>query len=102
MYSADTKHPYPYTLYFAPRLERVSDDDISKCEDFVDIMKVLYTSTLAVSSDKNATAGQILPILDKLRAKFEVTDEDSAFRRAIKEKVWGDLSCHYTVCKSFT
>ncbi|XP_034045937.1 zinc finger BED domain-containing protein 4-like isoform X2 [Thalassophryne amazonica] len=78
------------------RLERVSDDDISKCEDFVDTMKVLYTSTLAVSSDKNATAGQILPILDKLRAKFEVTDEDSAFRRAIKEKVWGDLSCRYT------
>ncbi|XP_049416194.1 E3 SUMO-protein ligase ZBED1-like [Epinephelus fuscoguttatus] len=78
------------------RLERVSDDDISKCEDFVDTMRVLYTSTIAVSSDKSATAGQILPILDKLKAKFEVKDDDSPFKRAIKEKVWADLSHRYT------
>ncbi|XP_070407376.1 E3 SUMO-protein ligase ZBED1-like [Nothobranchius furzeri] len=78
------------------RLLRVSDDDMSKCEDFVDTMRVLYTSTLAVSADRSATAGQILPILDKLRAKFEVNDEDSAFKKAIKEKVWADLSHRYT------
>uniref|UniRef100_A0A1A7Z5Q1 BED-type domain-containing protein n=1 Tax=Iconisemion striatum TaxID=60296 RepID=A0A1A7Z5Q1_9TELE len=78
------------------RLLRVSDDDMSKCEDFVDTMRVLYTSTLAVSADRSATAGQILPILDKLRAKFEVKDEDSAFKKAIKEKVWADLSHRYT------
>ena len=77
---------------------RVSDDDISRCEDFVDTMRVLYTSTLVVSSDKSATAGQILPILDKLRAKFEVQDDDSPFKRAIKEKGWEDLSPRYTVC----
>uniref|UniRef100_A0A1A8LCJ7 Uncharacterized protein n=1 Tax=Nothobranchius pienaari TaxID=704102 RepID=A0A1A8LCJ7_9TELE len=78
------------------RLLRVSDDDMSKCEDFVDTMRVLYTSTLAVSADRSATAGQILPILDKLRAKFEVKDEDSAFKKATKEKVWADLSHRYT------
>ncbi|KAF7212462.1 E3 SUMO-protein ligase ZBED1 [Nothobranchius furzeri] len=78
------------------RLLRVYDDDMSKCEDFVDTMRVLYTSTLAVSAERSATVGQILPILDKLRAKFEVKDEDSAFKKAIKEKVWADLSHRYT------
>ncbi|XP_059183296.1 uncharacterized protein LOC131962324 [Centropristis striata] len=80
-----------------PRIKKAMDRD-SKCEDFVDTMKVLYTSTIAVSSDKSATAGQILPILDKLKTKFEVKDDDSAFKRAIKEKVWADLSHPYSVC----
>lgn len=97
--SADIKHSISCcSLDFIPRLERVSADDISKCEDFVDTMRVLYTSTIAVSSDKNATAGQILPILDKLKTKFEVKDDDSAFKRGIKEKVWADLSRRYSVC----
>ncbi len=85
-------------MYFLPRLERVSDDDISKCEDFVDTMRVPNTSTIVVSSNKSATAGQILPILDKLEAKFEVKDDDSPFKREVKEKVWADLSRRYTVC----
>lgn len=88
------------TSDFLLRLERVSDDDIRKCEDFIDTMRVLYKSTLCVSSDKSATAGQILPILDKLKEKFKVEEDDSAFKRAIKEKVWGDLSPRYTVCSS--
>lgn len=72
-----------------------------KCEDFIDTMRVLYNSTLCVLSDKSATAGQILPILDKLKKRFKVEEDDSAFKRAIKEKVWTDLSPRYTVCISF-
>lgn len=52
---------------------RVSTDDLKKCEDFIDTMRVLYKSTLCVSADKSATAGQVLPILEKLKQKFKVS-----------------------------
>lgn len=72
-----------------------------KCKDFIDTIMVLYNSMLCVSSDKSATAGQILPILDKLKKKFKVEENDSAFKRAIKGKVWTDISPPFTVCISF-
>ena len=59
-------------ILFLPRLERVTSDDLQRCEEFIDTMRVLYNSTLAVSAEKSATAGQILPILEKLKLKFEV------------------------------
>lgn len=40
-----------------------------------------------MSSDKSATAGQIIPILEKLKEKLKVEKDDSSFKRAIKEKV---------------
>ncbi|KAF4109025.1 hypothetical protein G5714_010098 [Onychostoma macrolepis] len=49
----------------------------------------------------SATAGQILPILDKLKKKFKVEEDDSAFKRAIKEKVWTDLSPRYTYERNY-
>ncbi|KAK7883965.1 hypothetical protein WMY93_027088 [Mugilogobius chulae] len=45
------------------RLERMSDEDFKKAEDFVKVMKILYTSTICVSSERSPTIGQILPIL---------------------------------------
>ncbi|KAL1020683.1 hypothetical protein UPYG_G00003300, partial [Umbra pygmaea] len=62
-------------------------------------MRVFYQSTLCVSSDKSATADQILPILERLKVKLKVED-DFSFKRAIKEKVWTDLSSRYTVCRN--
>ncbi|KAG7274572.1 hypothetical protein CRUP_022085 [Coryphaenoides rupestris] len=59
-------------------------------------MQMLYTSTLAVSSEKNPTVGQILPILGKLKDNFEAAeDSDTVFIRTIKEKIWGDISIRY-------
>jgi len=72
---------------FCPRLERLTDDNFQKAEDFVKIMKLLYTSILCVSSEKSPTCGQILLILTKLEAHFTVT----VYNSALKEKVWGDL-----------
>ncbi|XP_051513957.1 zinc finger BED domain-containing protein 4-like [Myxocyprinus asiaticus] len=77
------------------KLERLTDDDFQKAEDFVKIMKLLYTSTLCVSSEKSPTCGQILPILTKLKAHFTVAEEDTLFTSALKEKVWGDLEKQY-------
>ncbi|XP_016335235.1 uncharacterized protein LOC107683676 [Sinocyclocheilus anshuiensis] len=72
------------------KLERLTDDDFQKVEDFVKIMKLLYTSTLCVSSEKSPTCGQILPILTKLEEHFTVAEQDTVFINALKEKVWGD------------
>ncbi|XP_048008981.1 uncharacterized protein LOC125243378 isoform X3 [Megalobrama amblycephala] len=58
-------------------------------------MKVLYTSTLCVSSDKYPTCSQIIPILTKLEAHYSTSDDDNVFVAAIKEKVWGDLNKRY-------
>lgn len=79
------------------RLERLTDSDFAKAEEFVKCMNIMYTSTLCVSSEKSPTCGQILPILAKLEAHFKVTDEDSLFVSAVKEKVWGDLEKRYQV-----
>lgn len=58
-------------------------------------MRVMYTSTVSVSSEKSATSGQILPILQKLEDHFTVKEEDTMFVSNLKEKVWGNLSGRY-------
>ncbi|XP_034035123.1 zinc finger BED domain-containing protein 4-like [Thalassophryne amazonica] len=79
------------------RLERLTDSDFEKAEEFMKCMKVLYTSTLCVSSDKSPTCSQIIPIRTKLEARYLPTDDDSMFVAVIKEKVWGDLEKRYQV-----
>lgn len=74
------------------RLERISDEDFRRAEEFVEVMKILYTSTICISSERSPTLGQILPILGKLQQHFTVTAEDSSFTHTIKDKIWGDLS----------
>ncbi|CAM4672887.1 unnamed protein product [Leuciscus chuanchicus] len=76
-------------------LDRLKDEDFHKAEEFVQLMRILYTSTLCVSCEKNATCGQILPILQKLEEHFTVKDEDTMFVASIKEKVWENLSQRY-------
>ncbi|KAI7806319.1 putative zinc finger BED domain-containing protein 1-like [Triplophysa rosa] len=48
------------------RLARLTEEDFRKGEDFVHLMRILYRSTLCVSSEKSPTCGQVLPILQKL------------------------------------
>ncbi|KAI7802832.1 putative zinc finger BED domain-containing protein 1-like, partial [Triplophysa rosa] len=79
------------------KLEKVTEDDLSKAEEFVIVIRILYTSTLCVSSDRHATCGQILPIFEKLEDHFSIREEDSHFVATIKEKVWSDLSKCYQV-----
>ncbi|KAK7904323.1 hypothetical protein WMY93_016930 [Mugilogobius chulae] len=74
---------------------RLKDEDFHKAEDFIHVMKVLYTSTLCLSGENVATSGQILPILQKLEEHFTVSDEDTVFVTSIKEKVWGNLLQRY-------
>ncbi|KAM8762180.1 E3 SUMO-protein ligase ZBED1-like isoform 3-T3 [Acanthopagrus schlegelii] len=49
----------------------------------------------SMEKDRSPTLGQILPILGKLQHHFTVTDGDSSFTQAIKEKIWGDLAQRY-------
>ena len=79
------------------RMERVTDDDLRKCSNFIDTMKVLYTCTLAISSEKIPTVGQILPLLMKLKDAFQVTDTDSDFTKSIKSAVRINLENRYQV-----
>uniref|UniRef100_A0A8C4DY82 C2H2-type domain-containing protein n=1 Tax=Dicentrarchus labrax TaxID=13489 RepID=A0A8C4DY82_DICLA len=77
------------------RLETPTDDDRQKAEEFVKIMKPLYTSALCVSADKSPTCSQIFPILKKLETHFETQTEDTLFTATLKGKVWADLSTCY-------
>ena len=85
----------PMCIFF--RLDRISGDDFRKAEEFVKLMKIMYQSTVCISSGNNATLGQIIPIIKKLQDHFRVTADDSFFSNAIKEKVWDDLSKRYQV-----
>ena len=75
----------------------MGNEDLRKAEEFLLLMRMHYTSTLAVSSEKNPTCGQILPILQKLREHYTVQADDSTFVRSIKENIWNDLSKRYQV-----
>ncbi|CAL8282431.1 unnamed protein product [Gadus morhua 'NCC'] len=77
------------------RLERITEQDLHKAEDFVGIMRVLYTSTLCVSAEHTPTCSQILPIMQKLEAHFKVADGEDPFSATVKRKVWDDLSKRY-------
>ncbi|XP_039876078.1 E3 SUMO-protein ligase ZBED1-like [Simochromis diagramma] len=77
------------------RLAKMGNDDLRKAEEFVVLMQKHYTSTLAVSSDKSPTCGEILPILQKLQQHYTVQEDDSAFTRSIKDNIWKDLSKRY-------
>ncbi|CAI5671917.1 unnamed protein product [Oreochromis niloticus] len=77
------------------RLAKMGNDDLRKAEEFVVLMRKHYTSTLAVSSDKSPTCGEILPILQKLQQHYTVQEDDSAFTRSIKDNIWKDLSKRY-------
>ncbi|KAF3858797.1 hypothetical protein F7725_011998 [Dissostichus mawsoni] len=76
------------------RLVRFTDEDLRRAEDFIRLMRVMYTSTLCFSSEKNPTSGQILPILKKLEMHFTVAD-DTVFVSNLKKQVWGNLSKRY-------
>ncbi|XP_036066734.1 zinc finger BED domain-containing protein 1 [Oryzias melastigma] len=77
------------------RLAKMGNDDLRKAEEFVLLMRKHYYSTLAVSSDKSPTCGEILPILQKLQQHYTVREDDSPFTRSIKENIWKDLSKRY-------
>lgn len=79
------------------RLERFTQADLTKAEEFIKCLQVLYTSTLCVSSEKSPTCSQIIPILTKLEAHFKQCDEDTNFISSIKERVWDDLQNRYQV-----
>ncbi|KAF3834802.1 hypothetical protein F7725_027360 [Dissostichus mawsoni] len=57
-------------------LEQITDEDFRRAEDFISLMRMLYTITLCVSSDKSSTCGQIIPILQKLKAHLTIKEED--------------------------
>ncbi|KAK7172121.1 hypothetical protein R3I93_004426 [Phoxinus phoxinus] len=77
------------------RLARLTEEDFRKAEDFLNLMKVFYTSTLCVSSEKSPTCGQILPILKKLEAHLAVKEGDTVFVSNLKKQVWPNLSKRY-------
>ncbi|XP_038140083.1 E3 SUMO-protein ligase ZBED1-like [Cyprinodon tularosa] len=77
------------------RLAKIGNEDLGKAEAFVQLMRKHYTSTLAVSSEKSPTCGEILPILQKLEQQYTVQEGESAFTRSIKENIWNDLSKRY-------
>lgn len=79
------------------RLDKMGNEDLRKAEEFVLLMRKHYISTLAVSSDKNPTCGEILPILQKLQQHYTVQEDDSVFTGSIKENIWKDLSTCYQV-----
>lgn len=76
-------------------LDHLKDEDFHKAEEFIQLMKIFYTSTLCVSCENNPTSGQVIPILHKLEEHFTVKDRDTMFVAAIKEKVWESLSERY-------
>lgn len=92
------------TLFIFHRLERLTESHFEKVKEFMKCIKVLYASTLCVSSDKSPTCSQIIPILTKLEAHYSTSDDDNVFVAAIKEKVWGDLEKRYqvlSICRKY-
>lgn len=77
------------------KVEKLTDADLKKSEEFVDCMKILYTCTLAISCDKVPTVGQILPTWKRLEKSFTVQEDDSEFTRMVKSVIWRDMQKRY-------
>ncbi|XP_037548893.1 E3 SUMO-protein ligase ZBED1 [Nematolebias whitei] len=75
-------------------LAQLTEEDFRRAEDLTNLMKLLYTCT-CVSSEKGATCGQILPILQKLEAHLTVKEGDTVFVSNLKNQIWANLSEHY-------
>ncbi|KAI8502460.1 hypothetical protein Bbelb_200480 [Branchiostoma belcheri] len=69
--------------------------DVQKMELFLEAMKLPYMITVAMSSEKKPTSGQVLPILHKLEQHLLDKDEDDNFTKQIKSSIRDDLSTRY-------
>ncbi|KAF3859394.1 hypothetical protein F7725_021793, partial [Dissostichus mawsoni] len=77
------------------RLDKISDEDIGKAEEFCAVMKILLSCTVAMSKEKQPTAGLIIPILKKLEKWMTIKPNDSRFTKEIKSSVSSSLAKRY-------
>lgn len=85
-----------------PRSLEINDNDHQEAEEFIRILKPLYTSSLCVSAEKSPTCSQIFPILKKLEAHYEAQHEDTLFTNTLKGTIWSALSTQYKVRVHFS
>ncbi|CAH1242542.1 Hypp6821 [Branchiostoma lanceolatum] len=60
------------------KLQKCSDDDIDRMERFLEVMRLPFKITVAMSAEKRPTSGQVLPMLQKL--KQHLADKEEALR----------------------
>ncbi|XP_078682098.1 E3 SUMO-protein ligase ZBED1-like [Branchiostoma floridae x Branchiostoma belcheri] len=77
------------------KLQRCSDQDIDRMERFLAVLKLPYKMTVAMSSEKRATSGQVLPLLDKLEQHLVEKADDDKFIKDIKGAIRKDLVTRY-------
>ncbi|XP_033957272.1 E3 SUMO-protein ligase ZBED1-like [Pseudochaenichthys georgianus] len=77
------------------KLQRCTEKDIERMEHFLEVMKLPYMITVAMSSEKRPTSGQVLPMIDKLEVHLAVKEEDEKFIKDIKSAIRNDLSTRY-------
>ncbi|XP_060798253.1 E3 SUMO-protein ligase ZBED1-like [Neoarius graeffei] len=77
------------------KLQKCTDNNIEKMEHFLKVMKLPYIITVAMSSEKRPTSGQVLPMLHKLEQHLADKDEDDKFTKDIKSSIREDLSARY-------
>ncbi|ELU15296.1 hypothetical protein CAPTEDRAFT_193774 [Capitella teleta] len=58
-------------------------------------MKLMYTMTLAISTDSYPTAGLIIPLHQKLLSHFSATNDASPFQKKLKEGVHANFKGRY-------
>ncbi|KAK5911157.1 hypothetical protein CgunFtcFv8_005358 [Champsocephalus gunnari] len=76
------------------KLQQCADKDIERMEHFLEVMKLPYMITVAMSSEKRPTSGQVLPMIDKLEVHL-AEKEDEKFIKDIKSAIRNDLSTRY-------
>jgi hypothetical protein len=58
-------------------------------------MKILYTGTLAISTDKLPTVGQVIPTSKRYENCFTVQDDRGELVKRVKSAVWKDMQKRY-------
>ncbi len=69
-------------------LDDLSDANIQKAEDYITVMKEMYTATLSVSAKNKPTVTLVLPLHAKLLFHFTCSDNDSSFAKHLKNAVY--------------
>ncbi|CAH1242557.1 ZBED1 [Branchiostoma lanceolatum] len=77
------------------KLQKCSDDDIDRMERFLEVMRLPFKITVAMSAEKRPTSGQVLPMLQKLQQHTADKEEDDKFTKDVKSAIRKDLSGRY-------
>ena len=77
-------------------IDTLSDSDVSKAEEAVELLKPMKTITTVLCTEKHPTVSMIMPVKSVIMTSMSVKDSDSQLVKQMKEAIVQDIRKRYT------